>query len=185
MISVVIPSITGRSRWLGKARAAFNRPDVEQIVIMDEATCGIAWNKGIAKANGDYILLAADDIEPADENWVDAGRHWADNGYLPCARILNSDGTLQSCGDLVQEVATGDYCTFARIPFATREQIEKIGPIIETHYYTDNWFSHQGRKHGWPTVVVREFCFYHHYAREGRLDYRFQNDAREYEAMIA
>jgi glycosyltransferase involved in cell wall biosynthesis len=182
LISVVIPTITGREYWLGRALEAFE--EHETIVVKDKPTCGIAWNTGIPQCNGDYILLAADDVEPADPMWIEAGTYWVDKGYLPCARILNSDHSLQSCGDWVQEMDTGTVCRFARIPFATRAQMETIQPIIETHYFTDVWFSEMGRKHGWPTVVVREFCFYHHYAPEGRLDHRMAPDQREYEKRI-
>ena len=177
-LSVVIPTIRGRDRWLRRARRAFSGHEL--IVIRNRPTCGIAWNEGLAQATGDYILLAADDIEPASTGWLEAGMRWADDGFLPCARILNTDGSLQSCGDWEEEMDTGTYCDFARIPFGTREQVLTIAPIIETHYATDYWFSHRGREEGWPTVVVREFCFYHHFAQVGRLDHRLNDDMRTF-----
>ena len=182
MISVVIPTITGREHWLHNAMKCY--PGCELIVIKDQPTCGIAWNQGIQEASGSHILLAADDIAPAVQEWAAAAIYWTGQGYLPCARILNTDGTLQSCGYWVEEVGTGSICRFARIPFATREQLAAIGPIIDTHYYTDVWFSDMGRRHGYETVVVREFCFYHHFAPEGRVDDRLEPDRLLYEQAL-
>lgn len=181
-LSIVIPTVEGREKWLNNSLAAFERtdPDAEVIVIRNKPTCGIAWNEGIEQATGDYILLSADDIEPANVFYLDAGMYWANKGYLPCARILNTDGSLQTCGNGPVEAETGQYCEFARIPFGTAEQVRAIYPILETHYATDMWFSYRGRILGWPTVVVREFCFYHHYANVGRVDDRLDEDMKVY-----
>lgn len=183
MISIVIPAVNGRDHFLAAAIKRFEETtpaDTEIIVVWNKPVCGIAWNEGIAQAKGDYVLLSADDVEPAVPDWLEAGIYWCDKGFLPCARILNTDGTLQSCGDWVEEMDTGTICEFARIPFGSREQIEKIGEILPIHYATDYWFSHRGREEGWPTVVVREFCFYHHFASSGRLDHRLNRDMRTF-----
>ena len=58
----------------------------------------------------------------------------------------------------------------ARVPFFPREILHAFYPILPTHFMGDYWITHQARKIGWPTVVVREFCFTHHFALEGRLD---------------
>lgn len=182
-VSVIIPTIKGREQWLKQVRASFEATplaEVEIIEVHDRPTCGIAWNAGIREATGDYILLSADDVEPVASDWLEVGRSWVDQGYLPCARVLNTDGTLQSCGDVVEETETGTPCTFARIPFASVDQMKKIYPIIETHYATDYWFSHRGRQMGWETVVVREFCFFHHFAKQGRLDDRLNRDMKTF-----
>jgi hypothetical protein len=103
-----------------------------------------------------------------------------DQGQLPAPRILNTDGSLQSCGDLVEEVPSGTVIDLNRIPFASREMMEVIYPILPVHYASDSWFSHRGREEGWPSVVTREFLFYHHFAPEGRLDHRLMDDMRTY-----
>lgn len=185
MISIVVPTIKGRDGWLQNSLTTFKATynDLEFIVVRDRPTCGIAWNEGIAKATGDYIMLSADDIEPATANWWEHGMYWADQGYLPCARVLNSDGSLQTCGDWTEEMDTGTVCSFARIPFGTAEQVRKIAPILEIHYATDLWFSYRGREYAWQTVVVRGFCFYHHFASIGRLDDRMHGDMATYNAL--
>jgi len=184
MISIVVPTITGREHWLERCTEAYHKtlqdfPDYQIIVIKDRKTCGVAWNEGLALAKGNYIHLTADDIEPLD-GWVWPALESADNGELPAARILNTDGSLQSCGTDANEHDEGEEATIARIPFATAEQFRKIGPMMNEHYQTDQWFSHRGRQEGFPTVVRRDYLFYHHFAPEGRLDHRLAADVRAY-----
>ena len=186
MISVIVPTISGREHWLRRCTDAYCRTlgpfPYELIVLRDRASCGIAWNEGIARARGKYIHLTADDIEPCD-GWVTPAVMSVKAGELPAARILNSGGTLQSCGTDAKEHAEGEVATIARIPFATAEQFEKIGPMLDIHYQTDQWFSHRGRQVGYPTIVRRDYLFYHHFAPEGRLDYRLGDDVREYHRL--
>jgi hypothetical protein len=179
LLSIVIPFVPGREGYLDLALRAYRHStpvDTQILVITGKATCGEAWNQGIEQADGDYVLLAADDIEPADDGWLETGIHWVNNDVLPCARILNTDGTLQSCGDWPEEAETGTICEFARIPFARSDQMQAIYPILPIHYATDYWFSHRGREIGLETMVVRDFCFYHHFAQPGRQDYRLASD---------
>jgi hypothetical protein len=142
----------------------------EIIVITDRAACGIAWNEGIALANGEYIHLSADDIEPANGWWWARAIWSANRDELPSARILNTDGSLQSCGTDHLEHEEGEEAFVARIPFATRDQFDLIGRMMDEQYMGDYWFSHRGRQVGLKSVVRRDYCFYHHYAQEGRID---------------
>lgn len=179
-LSIIVPSIDGREHWLSRALTAFKKTTpvfYETIIIMNKPTCGIAWNEGIKQSSGDYILLSADDIEPL-AGWFEAGKEWVDKDYLPAARILNTDGSLQSCGDTADEQLTGTPTELARVPFCSREQMEKIYPIIRCHYYTDSFFSYRGRLNNWPTIVVRDMTFYHHFAPEGRVDERLYEDLK-------
>jgi hypothetical protein len=171
MISIVIPTISGREHWLERCVTAYERtaPYAEIIVIKDRKSCGIAWNEGIAQAKGRYIHLTADDIEPR-RGWQIPALQSADRGELPAARILNTDGSLQSCGTDHLEHEEGEEAFVARIPFASREQFELIGPMMNEQYMGDYWFSHRGRQVGLKSVVRRDYCFYHHYAQEGRID---------------
>lgn len=186
MITVVIPTITGREHWLERCLAAYEETMMGQaptiIIVKDRPTCGIAWNEGIARAKGDYIHLTADDIEPI-LGWWRPAVETADRGELPAARILNSDGTLQSCGTDDQEHDDGEHATIARVPFGTAEQFAKIGPMLDIHYQTDQWFSHRGRQEGFPTIVRRGYAFIHYFAQEGRLDSRLKDDVRTYHRL--
>jgi glycosyltransferase involved in cell wall biosynthesis len=176
MISIIIPTLSVRKHWLERCIASYEETLSHQklfryefIVKHDRPSCGVAWNEGIAEAQGDYIHLTADDIEALPGWWPPAIAS-VHRDELPAARILNSDGTLQSCGTDHLEHETGEEAFVARIPFATREQFAKIGPMMNEHYMGDYWFSHRGRECGYRSVVQRDYCFIHHFAQEGRID---------------
>lgn len=185
-VAVVIPTITGREHWLDRCLTAYERTTPASwscVIVRDEPTCGRAWNVGIARALDahpeiSYLHLTADDIEPL-AGWYEAAAASADRGELPAPRILNPDGTLQSCGD-EHERPEGTQVEIARIPFATVAQMRCIGQIIETHYYTDNYFSFRGRECGYPSKVVRAYSLVHHLAPEGRKDALLVPDHRAY-----
>ena len=173
MISVIVPTIAGRETWLERCAQSYRdtTPDFEFIVMRDYPTCNQGWNAGILEAKGDFIHLTADDIE-AQPGWWQTGQKWIKKGYLPAPRILNSDGTLQSCGDTAEEAPTGTRTELTRVPFFSREQMDTFGiyPIIPTMYFGDSWVSHRARLHGCETVVVREMQFIHSFANVGRKD---------------
>lgn len=182
-LSIVIPTISGRSHWLRMALKGFEKTtpvEYETLIIHDKPVCGIAWNEGIEQAKGDYILLAADDLEPV-QGWYEAALASLEKGNVPSARILNSDGSLQIMGDWIEEVEEGKVCNLARIPFAGAELMRKAYPILEIHYATDDWFSHRVRQAGWQVAIARGFCFYHHWAEQGRLDERLMPDIKVFE----
>lgn len=181
LISIIVPTIKGREQWLQRCLDSYRRTSPsssEVIVVHDRPTCGIAWNDGIYLASGKYIHFSADDLE-AHEGWWREGVLAADNGLLAAPRILNPDGTLQSCGVIDRECPQGIAVGFTRIPFLSEEQAEKITPIIETHYSTDVWVSEIGRLHGYQTVMARGYLFTHHFAQEGRVDERLEADNAE------
>lgn len=177
LLTIVIPTISVRAEWLDRCVKAYRKTlraeevlhRTQILVIKDRPSCGIAWNEGLAEAEGQYIQLSADDLEPLD-GWLAPAIRSVERGELPAARILNSDGTLQSCGSDDQEHAEGEEAAVARIPFASREQFAAIGSMMEEQYMGDYWFSHRGRECGFPSKVVRDYSFVHHYAQEGRLD---------------
>lgn len=171
MISVIVPTIKGREHWLERCERAYcsTTEDFEFIVLRDYATCGLAWNVGIEQAQGEYIHLSADDLEP-HEGWSDYGILAVDAGIIPCPRILNPDGTLQSCGTFAEEAEDGTSSVVARVPFLTREMAEAMWPIMDNHYMGDHWITWKGNQLGWPTLVVRSMVFTHHFAMEGRID---------------
>lgn len=172
LISVVIPTISARveAGWLNRCLDAYERTsgsNWEPIIVHDQPTCGIAWNFGIERANGHYIHLSADDLEPLP-GWWQPAIDSVERDELPAARILNPDGTLQSCGTDDQEHDSGEEASVARIPFATADQFAKIGPMMREQYMGDYWFSHRGREVGLRTIVQRDYAFIHHFAPEGR-----------------
>lgn len=182
-LSIVIPTIKGREEWLELTLEGFRQGtsvEYEVLVERDHAVCGTAWNAGIERAQGEYVLLAADDLHPVRRSWFDVARARADKGFLPCAVIYNDDRSLQSCGAWMTLVPDGTVSPIARIPFGTLEQMRAIHPILPIHYATDNWFSHRGLEEGWPSVVTHGMDFVHYFAPQGRIDSRVMDDVRVY-----
>ena len=176
MISVIVPTVAGREQHLAECLAAYaaHTTDYELHVIADRPTCGAAWVEGATKASGDYIHFSADDLQPLD-GWWQAGVQVVDLGLQPAPRILNGDGTLQTCGgsDGFTEIPTGHRTDFSRIPFMSREQWDKLSPLVEgflrdAHYWTDNAVSVAAAHVGYGTAVHRGYSFIHHFADAGR-----------------
>lgn len=180
MISIICPTIPGREGWLETCQRVYcetTDTETEFIVVRNSPTCNAGWNMGIPEARGDFIHLTADDIEP-EPGWWQIGMRWIEMGFIPAPRIVNEDGSLQSCGDGAWEQETGSHTELTRVPFFSREQMDKAGiyPIFDAHYYGDAWVSHKARLAGYPTVVVREMQFKHTYANVGRMDERLYPD---------
>jgi hypothetical protein len=173
LVTIPIPTVTGREDYLAKALEAYHAyANVETFVYKDLEGCGLAWIEGIKEGSGDYICVGADDTE-FHPGWFPPAKRVIDIGHLPCARILNTDGTLQSCGPWETEMPDGHILTgedFTRSPIFSRKQWEKLQPLVEpflalgTIYYTDNIFTWAGRRLGMQSVVVRKFEYTHHLA---------------------
>jgi hypothetical protein len=184
-VSIICPTVDGREESLARARQSYAEHTLapfEWIVVRNRPTCGIAWNEGLELATGDLVHFTADDVEAVTPGWDRICEEWFARSTLPAPRILNTDGTLQSCGDDATERDTGTHTELTRIPTIPRELVPVVAPIIETHYYTDSWVSYQAARVGWRTVVVRELVFAHHFAQAGRLDERLYPD---YHAFVA
>lgn len=169
-----MPTIEGRESFFKSAEAAYEATtdDYELIVIRDEAACGPAWVQGAAKAKGEYLHFTADDLEP-HSGWWQAACETIEHGFLPAPRILNTDGSLQSCGEWEQEQPTGTETEFSRIPFMRMDTWELIAPLVvpclpSLQYYSDNIISFTARLLGIETGVHRGFEFTHHLADPGR-----------------
>lgn len=185
MISVICPTVTGREHWLEKARDSIERSVpaalIEWLEYRDLPTCGAGWNLGITESTGDYILLFADDLE-AHDGWLEPATISVNTGVIPCPRILNHDGTLQSCGTFDSEAADGTPSVVARVPFLTREMALAMHPIMPNQYMGDHWITWRGLQLGWPTQVVRDMVFTHHFAQEGRID-SLASDVKAYHRL--
>ena len=173
-ITVPLPTITGREDYLSQAIAGYERhANVEILVYTDEAGCGPAWAKGADAGTGEYIHFGADDVE-MHPGWWQAAKRVADLGYLPAPRVLNTDGSLQSCGDWGVELRDGAIPEFTRGPFVSRSQWQQLAPLVRPFlesgalYYTDNIFTWAGRRLGIETVVCRGYEYTHHLAPQGR-----------------
>jgi len=172
VISIICPTIAGREHWLERCEQSYldtTSGDYEFVVLRNYPNCNTAWNVGIQTVEGDVIHLTADDIE-AHPGWQEAGLAALAEEFLPCPRILNPDGTLQSCGDDVLETPDGTPSQVARIPLFKRDWVEHFHPFPEMQYMGDYWLTAKCDEAGIPTLVIRDYLFTHGYAMEGRLN---------------
>jgi hypothetical protein len=200
VISIVVPTIAGREEHLARCLNAYEKntvSEIELIVVRGKPHCGAAWNAGIARAAGEFVHLTADDLEP-HAGWDEAAirRYSLAAMRLPAPCIYRPDGKVESVGgdwpqtDTTRERnghITANTCV---IPFFPRVIWPSLGPMIEAHYYTDNYFSDRARAAGWEFIISRRYAFTHHWASEGRgagmtEPERLAHDRAIYEAAIA
>lgn len=170
-ITVVVPTITGREDHYARCIEAYQTRshfDLNLVTVKDLPTCGEAWNRGAAVgAPGDYLHFSADDLEP-HQGWDIAAMEVVDAGQLPAPRIVNPAGELDYCGDHGVDHPDGVQVQMSVIPFMSWAMWGRIGPSLNTHYFTDNYLSWRGYRAGYPTVVKRAYAFTHHWAQPGR-----------------
>ncbi len=184
-LSIVIPTIGGREQWLRRtvhAYEALTATPFELIVLHDYPACGPAWQAGGEQAAGDYVFMAADDLEPM-EGWDAAAIAACERGVLPAPVIYYPDGRVQSCGEWWETLDDdGAETRFTRAPFMSRAQWEIAQPMLPVHYATDNWVSWRCWQAGVPTAVTYGFRLVHHLAPEGRDEGRMAADMAVFEA---
>ncbi len=181
-LTVVMPTIPGREHWVERTTRKFEEFTAKpfELLVLEDTEgkgCGPIWQKGGDLAKGDYIFMAADDLEPKAAGWDDAAIAACDRGTLPAPLIYYPDGRLQSCGEHWEMLDDdGEETSFTRAPFMSRAQLAKIGRQLPTLYWTDNWVSWRGWKEAIPTVITYGFDLIHHLAPEGRNSGRMAAD---------
>lgn len=167
LLSVVVPTISGREDSLARAIASYRDEADEIIVVENEPTWPSACNRGYERAKGDIIHFSADDLE-ALPGWFSEVRGVLDADELPAPKVLNhsADGEWDNRYD----GADGALTHFTRIPIMTRDQYERIGPWPELQYVADVWVSERARTLGIQTRMVHSYAFVHHWSQVGRTD---------------
>jgi len=173
MISVIIPTLSGREESLARAVAAYKktlgRRKHEIIVIKDKPTWPTACNEGYAESQGDILHFSADDLEPLP-GWHREALAWlAKHDELPAPKVLNhsADGVFDNAADGFD----GETTWFTRIPIMRRDQYERIGPWPEYNYVADIWLSEKARMVlGIQTRMIYSYAFIHHWHMKGRKD---------------
>ncbi len=176
MISVVIPTIRGRERWLKRCMDAYKAttPDLELIVIRNLDACGKAWIKGAERASGDYLHFTADDLEPQPGWWRDAVK-LADQGGIPGANVLTAtDDTGEWREDSTMFAGAflrGDYreARNVLVPFISRALFDEGEWLLPIHYGSDDWVTFLADVRDIPIPFTETYKFWHHAAPEGRL----------------
>lgn len=193
MISIVIPTVAGREDHLARCLDAYEEHTdrkTQIIVVRDAPTCGLAWREGIARARGGFVHLTADDLEPIP-HWDLAAVEACRSGGVPAPLVLKPSGALESCGGHWDRMLP-DWAETANtvvVPFASRAQLARIGPMFAGHYYTDNWFTYRARTAGYDALVRLGYAFTHHWAQPGRgagmsQEERMRVDEAEFDRLV-
>lgn len=191
LISVVIPTIAGREELLAMCKDDYlalsgTNANVQLIVVEDAPSCGAAWQMGSEQAEGDYIHLTADDIEPL-EGWDRAAIDAWHMGVAPASRVWRPDGSLESG---VRWETDGDDWAEAglvQVPFCSYDAWHDfIGPMVPIQYYSDNWFTHKAVDYGCKVRLTPGYSFIHHrppVLRAGESEQTLR-DRRRYERYL-
>lgn len=173
-LSIIIPTITGREEWLEKCIEGYRltAPYAEFIVIKDEPSCGHAWLKGYGQSSGWYVHFTADDLTPANTQWVLAGISKLDAGIVPAANVIDGKAWT-SRGESVKLVCDsplGDMGGWPNVlvPLLTREMLELGNWLMPIHYGSDDWVTYRAVKLGYKVEKSMEYRFAHHVAPQGR-----------------
>jgi len=178
MIDLIVPTIPGREESLARCLVSFRENSserVNEIVIVNSPSCGEGWIAGLRESDAEYVALVADDLEMTSDTWAGRCMSVADRGWLPCPRVWQPDGGVESqggdmnaLGHLVQRHRKHlAACDFTTVPFMSREQADAIG-MIPTQYCCDVWVSYRGRQLGYQTVLVHGYDLTHYQEQVGR-----------------
>ena len=171
MLSVVVPTITGREDSLARAVRSYEDTlagvNHEIIIVKDESSWPRACNVGYKRATGDVIHWTADDLE-ALPGWYDQIPAALEHDELPAPAVFDyrPDGKFANAEDGPDGATTW----FTRIPICRRDQAERIGVWPELTYYADVWFSEKARTLGIETRLLYSYRFVHHWSGVGRVD---------------
>lgn len=155
-VSVVIPTIKGREALVEKTVAAFRASvpgtGLQVVLVKDRMGIGRGWNDGVPPCEGEYLMLAADDILPAP-GWLDAAVEAADAGYYPAPHIDTVGGEVLATGSmgggwLLTGCADWAPVCSSQFPFLRRDLWNRIGPSMEIHYYADDYLAARARAAG-------------------------------------
>jgi GT2 family glycosyltransferase len=195
-IDVVIPTITGRERYLRRAKQTYRRRSTHAIrlwVEYEHDCVGKAWNAGAEAALADgwsqFLHLTNDDIEPQN-GWDDAAISALNRGFLPSPRMVDHSSRTVEWGRSLSKIPNWTRVESTTIPFVPSEAWGKIGPSLPIHYYTDDWLSLKARLAGFPSVFCYDYVFLHTWATAGRgagtsMESRMIQDHLYYEREVA
>jgi hypothetical protein len=168
MISVVIPTLTGREESLARAIQSYETTceDCDIIVIQDAPSWPTACNMGYEKAEYNIVHFSADDLEAHKGWWKEAVLWLEQHDELPAPRVFNPDGQWDNAVDGADRAIPH----FTRIPIMRTDQWERIGKWPEFNYVADVWVSEKARTLGIETRMIHSYAFTHHWEQVGRRD---------------
>jgi hypothetical protein len=174
VITVIIPTVAGREEYFDRCWRAYTdlaagQYELDLVIERDHSTCGLAWQAGTERMStySQYVHFTCDDIVPRP-GWVVPAAEAAGRGFIPAPQVYGPDGTPQSHPQVGQVGTDWAEVYMTALPFVSRGQLEKIVPLLCTHYYSDDWFSYRARRAGWSTVLRTGYAFTHYYAQHLR-----------------
>ena len=193
LISVIMPTVPGREEIYARCRDAYlghgcGPHGLQFLTEYDQPGVGAAWQAGAEKATGDFLHFTNDDCEP-HPGWWEPAIEATERGYIPAPQVYGPAGDPQAppewgrVGPDWTPVAPKDASV---IPFLSRAQWGKVGPLARIHYYSDNFLTDRARAAGWPCVLRTGYAFTHHWAQARRgagmtQDQRMEHDRGLYE----
>lgn len=175
-LSIILPTITGREDLLAVTREAYETTvegEAEIIVVRERPTIGEAWNAGVAEAEGEFLLLGADDLVPFP-GAVEAAIEAAGRNLYPVPWITRPDGSTEARGSMGGGMLLGDstpegtICNSSPIPFFSRAIADRLGPALPIHYYADDHLGWRARTCGLSIRLVSAYRFQHLEGTVGR-----------------
>jgi GT2 family glycosyltransferase len=186
MLSVVVPTISGREESLARTISSYEKTlegvPHEIIVVKDESSWPLACNVGYGRSSGDVIHWTADDLE-ALPGWYEDVPALLERDELPAPAVFDyrPDGKFANAED----GPDGAVTWFTRVPVCRRDQAERIGLWPEITYYADVWFSEKARSIGIETRMLYSYAFVHHWSPIGRVDskHNLEQAWRDFEGL--
>jgi len=174
MLSVIIPTISGREETLHRCMASYEETlagtPYEIILIKDWPTWPAACNEGYRRSKGGVVHFTADDLEALPGWHIPALLHLSVHNELPAPFVYDYQSPPEGRWANEEDGPPGSIPKFTRIPILTRTQYEKIGFWPSIVYYADYWVSEKGRTVGIETRMIEGYSFVHHWSQIGRVD---------------
>lgn len=177
--TVLIPTVGGRDAMLAQARMAYAHEGHGV-----HAITGTTWGGGCnaltaAHLDADYLLFACDDKLPL-EGWFDAARQMLDAGIIPQSQNLTVQG--YPVHEYYDDLPHGAKADWTRDFLLTPAIYEKVGPMLDTTWFTDFDYSQRLVAAGYPMQACAGFTFTHLDApREWATDQVLDRERRVYE----
>ena len=189
MISIVIPTQTGREESLERALTAYEQTlegwEWQLVLVKDAPSWSRGCNEGYLQAEHDIIQFGADDLEAQPRWFEEAYALLEERDELPAAKVLNhsADGFFDNWADGKDQ----EIVHFSRIPLMRRDQYERIGPWPAVDYASDIWVGEKAFSLGIRTRMLFSYCFVHHWSQIKRTDTptRLQAAERELKRLRA
>ena len=194
VISVIVPTVPGREGHLDRCVRAYEQHTgcrLELIIEHDHPAVGFGWQAGAELATGDFLHFTNDDIEP-HPGWWEPAVEAAERGCIPAPQVYGPAGDPQAppqWGAVAPDWTPLPPQNASVIPFLSRAQWERVRPLAQIHYYSDDWITYRARAAGWPAVLRTGYAFTHHWAQARRgagmtQDQRMDHDRRLYEQAV-